>query len=89
MNPPAADDLSYKLTELYDDFVEFNDYCAFLCDTIPLLLREAQEREHEDHTLAGIGRHCAWMKKRADELEQALQNVQQKSLEPINLRPVK
>ena len=80
MSPPAPHSLSYELTDLYDNFVEFNDYCAFLCDTIPLLFREAQEREPEDHTLAGMRRHCAWMKKRADELELALEKVQQESL---------
>lgn len=89
MSPTPTKSLSYELTDLYDDFVEFNDYCAFLCDSIPLLFREAQEREPEDHTLAGLRRHCNWMKKRADELELALEKVQQKSLDPVNLRPVK
>ena len=82
MSRSSTSTISYEITELYDDFVEFNDYCAFLCDTIPLLFKASLEDQRHDHTLAGIHRYCVWLKQRAAKMEQALEQIQEKSLEP-------
>jgi hypothetical protein len=38
-----------ELIEVYDDFVEFNDYCSFLCGAIPSLCSEVTDGEPSTH----------------------------------------
>lgn len=63
--------------ELYNDFVEFNDYCAFLCDSIPYLYNESRASEPDEQTIMGAKRHCSWVKSKAEELKSELDNIRQ------------
>lgn len=71
--------LEVDLLTLYDDFVEFNDYCSFLCDAIPALFIEYAESEHDSHTVQGLKRHCGDLKERAERLESVLNTLYQRS----------
>lgn len=64
-----------KLVALHDEFVEFNDYCAFLCDSIPYLYNESKESEPDEQTIMGAKRHCSWVKSKAEVLNSELDNI--------------
>ncbi|MFT7561043.1 MAG: hypothetical protein ACI93R_002968 [Flavobacteriales bacterium] len=66
-----------ELIELYDDFVEFNDYCSFLCDAIPSLFSEVTDGEPGTHTVMGLRRQCSDLKERAETLGCALNGLLQ------------
>jgi hypothetical protein len=67
------------LLTIYDDFVEFNDYCSFLCDAIPALFVEYAESEHDSHTVQGLKRHCSDLKEKSEKLESILNALYQQS----------
>jgi hypothetical protein len=67
------------LVGLLDDFVEFNDYCSFLCDVFPALLSDFTVSEHDSHTIQGVKRHCGELKDKAKQLECALNKLYQQS----------
>ncbi len=64
--------LSAELVEFYDEIVEFNDYCSFLCDAMSSLFGEYKDSEPDIHTILGAKRHCSWLKSRAEELKNEL-----------------
>ena len=68
-----------NLLTFYDDFIEFNDYCAFLCDSLSALFSEYTESETDNHTLQGIKRHCNDLKDRSEKLENILDTLYQQS----------
>lgn len=71
------------LLTICDDFVEFNDYCAFLCDALSAIFSEYAENEIDNHTIQGVKRHCYDLKERSEKLERALNNLyQQSSINP-------
>lgn len=67
------------IVSLLDDVVEFNDYCAFLCDAMASLFAEYAENDAESHTIQGVRRHCSDLKERAEKLEEVLNNLYQQS----------
>lgn len=73
------------LLTLYDDFVEFNDYCAFLCDALSALFAEYAENEIDSHTIQGVKRHCYDLKERAEKLEGVLNTLYQQSYTGIKV----
>jgi hypothetical protein len=81
MDTPRSNEIVQKidLVELLDDFVEFTDYCSFLCDAIPALFIEYAESEHDSHTVQGLKRYCGDLKERAEKLEGVLNNLYQQS----------
>ncbi len=78
------------LVILLDDFVEFNDYCAFLCDALSALFSEYAENEIDSHTIQGVKRHCYDLKERSEKLESAFNMLYQQSYtnpQITNLKP--
>lgn len=65
-----------ELIGLYDELVEFNDYCAFLCDAFSSLLHCAHESEPEARTIMGLKRYCEDLKDRSKVLEERFDSVQ-------------
>jgi len=81
MNEEKSDRVTLKaeLVELYDDVVEFNDYCSFLCDAASCLFTDAMEGEPDTHTVMGLKRHCNDLKERAEKLESMINNLYKQS----------
>jgi len=75
----ATEHSEVDLLSVYDDYVEFNDYCSFLCDAIPALFVEYAESEHASHTVQGLKRHCSDLKEKAEKLESVLNTLYQQS----------
>lgn len=66
-----------EFIEFYDDFLEFSDYCSFLCDAVSCLFADAVEGEPDAHTVLGLKRQCGDLKERAEKLESVLNNLYQ------------
>lgn len=60
------------LLNFYDEFVEFNDYCAFLCDAMSALFSEYADGEVNSYTIQGVRRQCGDLKERSERLEEVL-----------------
>ena len=63
-------------TALYDELVEFNDYCAFFCDAVSCLLSQTMECEPDARTVMGLQRQCIDLKVRGRQLEALLVNAE-------------
>lgn len=59
----------------YDDFVEFEESCAFLCDAVASMAGD--EERFDASTAMGIKQFCASVKDRAQELRLELKKLQQ------------
>jgi hypothetical protein len=72
--------LSRDILHLYDEFVEFNDYCAFLCDAFASVISDEEHMEFLDQaSVQGFGRCSHWMKFRMNELKGRLKLIHEKS----------
>ena len=77
---PRKASLAKDLVQFYDEFAEFHDYCAFLCDAVACLA--ADEDGLDPSTRMGVQRYSQWLKQRVQELKQELRRIQEKSVEP-------
>lgn len=77
------------LVSFLDDFVEFNDYCAFLCDALSALFSEYAENEMDSHTIQGVRRHCGDLKERSEKLEEVLNTLYQQSYTDAQITKLK
>lgn len=72
--------LSMDILHFYDEFVEFNDYCAFLCDAFASVVSNDEYEEFMGQaSIQGFGRCSHWMKFRMQELKGKLKLIQEKS----------
>ncbi len=69
--------LSSQLLAFYDDFSEFNDYLAFLCDAFASV--SSIDGGPDDNSLHGMKRSAQWMKERMEQLKNELQVIQENS----------
>lgn len=68
--------ISHDILHLYDEVVEFNDYCAFLCDAVACLI---VEDDYIDNTTAhGLGRFSHDIKRGMDALKSKLKQIYEK-----------
>lgn len=67
-----------ELIGLYDELVEFNDYCAFLCDAFSSLFSSSHELDAEARTVMGLKRYCEDLKDRSKKLEVQFDEVQRR-----------
>lgn len=58
---------------LYDDYVEFQANCAFLCDAIASLA--SQEEQFDMGTVLGIKQFCQFVKERSEEFGSELNKL--------------
>lgn len=63
--------LSSRLLTLYDDFSEFDAYCAFFCDAVACL-SSSKEDWLDDAGAQGLGLFSQWLKGRSAELKREL-----------------
>ncbi len=67
--------LSGQLLAFYDDFSEFNDYAAFLCDAFASVA--SIEGGLDESSLPGMKRSAQWLKERMEQLKNELQQIQE------------
>lgn len=69
--------LARDLVRFYDEFAEFHDYCAFLCDAFASLA--ADEDGLDPSTALGVSRCSQCLKCRAQALKHDLRRIQELS----------
>lgn len=67
-----------KLLSLYDDFSEFDAYCAFFCDAVGAL-NERQDDFLDRTTAQGIRLFGGWLKDRSSDLKGELKTAWQEA----------
>ena len=75
MSQDAA--LTADLVQLFDEFVDFHDHCAFMCDAFACLA--ADEDGLDPSTVEGVRRYTEWLKHRAHALKQEFRRIQEES----------
>lgn len=65
--------LRLEFLELYDEFSEFSEQCAFLCDAFAAI--PAQQELLEPGTIGGINFYSHWLKTRVLELKNELRKM--------------
>jgi len=82
--------IAAELLEFYDEFSEFHDYCAFLCDSFSCLV--SKNEPIEINTAKGVILFTDWMKYRAQLLKIELNDIRRelhKVATAAKLRPIK
>jgi len=69
--------LAQDLVVFYDEFVEFQAYCAFLCDALSAMV--ISEIILDDATQRGVSAYASQLKQRVEALKISLKQIQQKS----------
>ena len=69
--------LKTDLLHFYDEFVEFHDYCSFMCEAFSSLATE--EDNLDTSTAMGASRFCHWIKRRMQELKEDLKKIHEKA----------
>lgn len=72
------DSLAENLVAFYDEFMEFQAYCALLCDAMSCMA--ATEMYLDDATKRGVNAFSGHLKRRVEELRLTLKQIQIKSL---------
>ncbi|GEM_PF-690370 len=80
-SPNDDNSVATDLLHFYEDFVEFHDYCALLCDSFISFYVDG--RELDINTAEGIKRYANWMKYRSQVLKAELRYIQEKSCQQI------
>jgi hypothetical protein len=65
--------LKLKVVRLYDEFSQFSEQCAFLCDSFAAI--PAQQGFIEPQTIAGIHFYSYWLKSRVLEIRSELWSI--------------
>ena len=73
---PNETSLATDILLFYDEFVEFHDYCAFLCDAFAYF---ASDDQVDVNTAMGVSRFSHYIKHRALKLKQELKLIQERS----------
>lgn len=74
---PSDGSLASDLLHLYDEFTEFNDQCAFLCEAYSAIV--IQEEGIHRTTAIGFQYSTDWLRDRMEELKAKLKRIQKKS----------
>ncbi len=69
--------VSKQLLDYYDEFTEFSDRCAFLCDAFAAVA--AHNESLDEHSVRGLAYSADWLKLRARELKEKLRTIQRSS----------
>ncbi|MEE8056283.1 MAG: hypothetical protein V3T17_00385 [Pseudomonadales bacterium] len=70
-----ASSLSSALTSYYDEFADFNEDCAFLCDAFVCLT--ANHENLDQYSIQGFERNALWLKRRVNELKESLKKIRE------------
>lgn len=69
--------LRTDILHFYDEFVEFQDYCSFMCEAFASLA--AEEHYMDTSSAMGASRFCYWIKRRMQELKGDLKKIHEKA----------
>jgi hypothetical protein len=75
------DSLAENLVAFYDEFLEFQGYCALLCDAMSCMA--ITEMGLDDATQRGVNTFSSYLKHRVEELKIALKHIQEKSCKEL------
>ena len=67
--------LSLALLNYYDEFAEFNEDCAFLCDAFACLVDNQEILDQ--YTIRGFENNAHWLKQRTKELKEKLKQIRE------------
>lgn len=76
------DSLAENLIAFYDEFLEFQGYCALLCDAMSCMA--ITEMGLDDATQRGVNTFSSYLKHRVEELKITLKRIQEKSCEDFS-----
>lgn len=76
------DSLAENLVAFYDEFLEFQGYCALLCDAMSCMA--ITEMGLDDATQRGVNTFSSYLKHRVEELKITLKQIQEKSCREFN-----
>ena len=65
--------LQLRVLRLYDEFTQFSDQCAFLCDSFAAI--PTRQEFIEPETIDGIDFYACWLKTRVQEIKDELQKT--------------
>jgi len=65
--------LSQALLNYYDEFANFNEDCAFLCDAFACLADNYEVLD--EYSIHGLARNAHWLKQRTKELKERLKQI--------------
>ena len=65
--------LAMELLRYYDDFSEFNDDCAFLCDAFAALVTNSDYLDQQSRE--GFDRHTRQLKQKVQEFKERLRDI--------------
>jgi len=71
------DSVAENLLVFYDEFIEFQAYCALLCDAMSCMA--ATEMDLDEATRRGVNVFSGYLKRRISELQITLKQIQEKS----------
>lgn len=74
---PDKTPLEVDLLHFDDNFVEFADYCSFMCDAFSCLAM--RENYLDGNTAGGISRYSTWIKHRVEVLKEDLRKIYEKA----------
>lgn len=79
MSKPKQTDTSLNtdLMHFYDNFAEFHDYCAFMCDALASLA--TGDKPFDTSSALGASRYCHWLKYRVGILKEDLKEIHEKA----------
>ena len=66
-----------NLVVFYDEFLEFQAYCALLCDALSCMA--TTEMNLDEATQRGVSAFSGYLKQRVEELKINLKHIQEKS----------
>jgi hypothetical protein len=78
------DSVAENLIVFYDEFLEFQGYCALLCDAMSCMAMT--EMGLDDATKRGVYTFSGYLKERVEELRATLKKIQEKSCKELPSR---
>ncbi len=73
-------ELNIRVVRLCDEFAQFYEQCAFLCDSFAAI--SAQQEYIEPETSGGISFYTRWIKTRLVEIQSELQKIHEQLSKP-------
>lgn len=74
--------LSSELLDYYDQFAEFSDQCAFLCDAYASIAANSEIIDQQ--SARGLEHSTDWLKHRVGALKEALKEIQARVCDEMN-----
>ena len=72
---------SKSLLSFYDDFADFNDDCAFLCDAFACLVNNHECLD--ERSIRGLERNATLLKQRVNHFNNRLKEIREEGIEAI------